>query len=81
MDDLILGQDPQAGNSGAESMFTTAIVAAVSGQTYSLIFPGTSTPTTKYYRRIYMYGTSPGVGKKVLVLKYSGTYLVIGEIT
>ena len=81
MDDLILGQDPEAGNSGDEPMFTTAIVAAVSGQKYSLIFPGTGTPTTKYYSRIYIYGTSPGVGKPVLVLKYSGTYLVIGEIT
>lgn len=75
-----MGQTPEAG-SDSGSPFLLAKVAAVSGQTYSLIFPGTSEPTQKYYKRIYMYGTSPGVGKTVLVLRISGTYLVIGEVT
>ena len=43
--------------------FYLAKVAAVSNGKYSLIFYGQSEPTSKYYRRIYIPNTSPGVGK------------------
>ena len=44
----------------------------------TLILPGTTTATTKRYKRLY--NSSVSTDSMVLVAKVSGTYVIIGRI-
>lgn len=58
----------------------TARAAEVTEAGISLILPGQSAATQKYYRRIAI-GGSVAAGDMVLCAKTSGTYVVIGAVT
>ena len=76
MSDLI--SNPRAGEGGGSVEFCIATVDNYNSTTgTTLIFPGTSTPSTKRYKR-----TTSGLsaGQRVLCIKISGTWLIIGRI-
>ena len=57
----------------------TAKAAEVTEAGVSLILPGQSAATQKYYRQVAI-GGSVAAGDMVLVVKVSGTYVVIGAV-
>jgi hypothetical protein len=57
-----------------------AKAAEVTAEGVSLILPGQSTATQKYYRRVAI-GGAVSAGDLVLVARSSGTYVVIGAVT
>ena len=66
----------KAGKSASPSELLIATVDNYNSST--LILPGSTTPTTKRYKRIS--GLSISSGYRVLVAKISGTYVIIGRI-
>lgn len=68
-----------AGKSASPVELLIATVDNYNSSTGStLILPGSTTPTTKRYKRIS--GLSISSGYRVLVAKISGTYVIIGRI-
>lgn len=57
-----------------------AKAAEVTAEGVSLILPGQSAATQKYYRRVAIGGTV-SAGDLVLVARTSGTYVIIGAVT
>ena len=57
-------------------MATVSDYDSTNGST--LILPGETEPTTKRYKRIS--GLTVSAGSRVLVVKTSGTYVIIGRI-
>lgn len=62
----------------AEPKFLTATVAAVKNTGVTLKFPGESNAGSKQYRCVV--GAPIKVGDRVLLLKDSGTYVVLGAL-
>lgn len=62
----------------AEPEFLTATVAAVKNTGVTLKFPGESNAGSKQYRCVV--GAPIKVGDRVLLLKDSGTYVVLGAL-
>lgn len=60
--------------------FLLATVSALSNDGIQLIFDGQTEPSQKYYKRVANL-SPPGTGNRVVVMKHSGTYIVLGEIT
>lgn len=58
--------------------FYLATVGSTNSSGVTLIFDGTSTATTKRYKRLASY--SPTANDRVLAVKISGTYVVLGKI-
>ena len=66
-------------NSSDDRFFVATIGNYNSALGSTLILPGTTTPTTKRYKRAVTATLS--AGQRVLVMKFSGTYLIIGRIS
>lgn len=77
MDELFYGERLKAKNRGGEIFLAT--VATVSSGGVTLLFDGQETASTKKYK-ILLNGTPLEAGDRVAVVKYSGTYLVLGVI-
>lgn len=78
--DMELNEDAPAGSVPGEFMFATVKTASGSGSAYSLKlqFDGDSEYSTKYYRTLN--NVSLATGSRVLVLKVSGTYIILGRV-
>lgn len=66
-------------NSIQNGQVFVAKAAEVTAEGVSLILPGQSAATQKYYRRVAISAVS--AGDLVLVARTSGTYVVIGAVT
>ena len=69
---------PQKAGENKSPEFYLATVAAVSSGRASLTFDGETTATQKYYRHLASY--SPTAGHRVLVVKISGTFVILGRV-
>lgn len=77
MSDII--SSPKAGEGGGSVEFCIATVDNYNSTTgTTLIFPGSSTPSTKRYHRVGSGSLS--AGQRALCIKISGTWLIIGRI-
>lgn len=76
MDELVfeMGQ-----NEESEAKILLATVYSASSSGVRLTFDGESTPSQKYYKRLNSVSLSSG--NRVLVVKASGTYVVLGKIS
>ena len=74
----LIEETPAAGET-REPVFRIATVGSsfLNGHA-QLIFDGQTTATQKYYKRLSSY--SPASGDRVLVVKDSGTYIILGKI-
>lgn len=77
MDELFYGERLKAKTRGGEIFLAT--VATVSSGGVTLLFDGQETASTKKYK-ILLNGATLEAGDRVAVVKYSGTYLVLGAI-
>lgn len=77
MDELIL--DLPMGDSSSVSTLILATVGSVSSSGITLRFSGQSEASEKKYKRL-MTGQTLYAGDRVLVVKLSGTYVVLGKI-
>ena len=71
-------QAAQTASGGA--VIIAATVGSTSANGTTLIFDGMDEETEKRYTRLAS-ATSLAAGRRVLVAKVSGTYIVLGEIT
>lgn len=62
-----------------QQLYLATIGAWSSSAGATLIFDGQETFTTKRYKRL-VNGATPAAGDRVLVLKMSGTYIILGKI-
>ena len=78
MDDFSLIDIPQKLNKAPETDFYIATVTGVSSSGARLLFAGESSATSKYYKCLASANVS--TGDRVVVMKQSGTYVVLGTI-
>ena len=78
MDDFSLVEAPQQLSKAPDTEFYLATVAGVSSTGAQLLFAGESSATSKYYKCLNSANVS--TGDRVVVMKQSGTYIVIGKI-
>lgn len=74
----MISYDLDIGESAQRSELLIATVANSDTTGVTLIFDGTTTATTKHYKRVG--SDSLSAGDRVLAAKISGTYLVLGKI-
>lgn len=74
----MISYDLDIGEAAQRSELILATVGTVSVEGTTLIFDGTTTATTKHYKRVG--SDSVSAGDRVLAVKISGTYLVLGKI-
>lgn len=79
MDDFTLVDAPQKLSKAPETEFYLATVAGVSSSGARLLFAGESNATSKYYKCLDSANVS--TGDRVVVMKQSGTYIVLGGIS
>ncbi len=80
MDDLILTEQETAGGKAPETEFFLATVTDWSNSTgVEIQLDGDSAPMTKRYKMMLMCRPL-ATGMRVVVMKQSGTYIVLGEI-
>lgn len=77
MDEILLPQEEKAEESGTE--FFLATVANKNSEGVTLIFDGQEDATQKRYKMLASL-MPPLVGDRVVVMKQSGTYIVLGRI-
>lgn len=75
-----LDQERTPGSVSGDFLFATAKTSTGSGSAASLklLFDGDTDYSTKYYKTLN--GTSISSGSRVLVLKVSGSYIILGRI-
>ena len=78
MDEFNLVDAPKELNKAPETEFYIATVSSVSSSGVKLLFAGESTAANKYYKRLGSANVSSG--DRVVVMKQSGTYIVLGSI-
>lgn len=78
MDEFNLVDAPKELNKAPETEFYIATVSSVSSSGVKLLFAGESTAANKYYKRLGSANVSQG--QRVVVMKQSGTYVVLGNI-
>ena len=59
-------------------MFTTATVHNINAQGIQVVFAGEISPTLKRYKKLSSY--TPVLNDRVLMLRVSGTYIILGKI-
>lgn len=80
MDDLFITEQDTAGGKAPETEFYLATVTAWSNAAgVEIQLDGDSAPMTKRYKMMLMCRPL-AVGMRVVVMKQSGTYIVLGEI-
>ena len=81
MDDLFITEQDTAGGKAPETEFYLATVTAWSNATgVEIQLDGDSAPMTKRYKMMLMCRPLHS-GARVVVMKQSGTYIVLGEIS
>lgn len=61
-----------------EKTFYLGTVGGVSASGVTIVFDGQTTATAKSYKRLASY--SPAPGDRILAVKISGSYVVLGKI-
>lgn len=80
MDDFLIGKVPEGGENAPETSFYLATVGAWSNSDgVSIKIDGEDEFSTKRYKMMYMCRPLHN-GARVVVMKQSGTYIVLGEI-
>lgn len=80
MDEFLIGEIPEEGNAPPETAFYLATVGAWSNADgVSIKIDGEDEFSTKRYKMMYMCRPLHN-GARVVVMKQSGTYIVLGEI-
>jgi len=80
LDEFITGAQPQAGAQAPETEFYLATVYSWSNaEGVRFTLDGETQPTSKSYKMMLMCRPL-SVGMRVVVMKQSGTYIVLGEI-
>ena len=78
MDDLfVLPKETKASDDGKIVLATVSAVDTSHG--LALLFDGQTTPSQKSYKML-LNGSTPAVGDRVMAVKHSGTYIVLGVI-
>lgn len=78
MDELNSLIESQPDSEGAQIFLAT--VGSQTNDGLTLIFDGTASATEKAYKCLNLGRGSPGAGSRVVVLKISGTYVVLGAV-
>lgn len=78
MDDFSLVDAPKKLSKAPDTEFYLATVAEVGASGVRLLFAGESSATSKYYK--CLSSTNVSTGDRVVVMKQSGTYIVMGAI-
>ena len=78
MDDFSLVDAPKKLSKAPDTEFYLATVAEVGASGVRLLFAGESSATSKYYKCLSSANVS--TGDRVVVMKQSGTYIVMGAI-
>ena len=78
MDDFSLVDVPKKLSKAPDTEFYLATVAGVGASGVRLLFAGESSATSKYYKCLGSANVS--TGDRVVVMKQSGTYIVLGTI-
>lgn len=81
MDEFIINQDPKAGGADHSAEFFLATVGTLTTDGVTLTFDGETSPSTKRYKCLLSGRGSPYAGQRVVVMKQSGTYVVLGMIS
>lgn len=81
MNDFILDDAPETGTGNHEAEFYLATVGDLTSSGVTLIFDGQTEPTTKRFKCLASGRGSPFAGQRVVVMKQSGTYIVLGMLT
>lgn len=78
MDEFNLVDAPKELNKAPETEFYIATVSSVSSSGVKLLFAGETTAANKYYKCLSSANVSQG--QRVVAMKQSGTYVVLGSI-
>lgn len=82
MDELLILPDEEPVGQGDHSAeFFIATVGDLTSDGITLIFDGATEPTTKRFKSIANGRGSASAGQRVVVMKQSGTYIVLGALT
>lgn len=80
MDEFLINEVPEEGNAPPETSFYLATVYSWNNTDgMRITLDGESEPSTKSYKVMYMCRPLHA-GARVVVMKQSGTYIVLGEI-
>ena len=79
MDDLFLAQAPETSLPETVPELYIGTVASVTGEGIELTLDGQTEPMQKKYRQL-ITGQALQEGARVLAVKISGTYVILGEI-
>ena len=60
-------------------LYLATINSVTNNEGYTLLLDGETNPTSKKYKML-VTGSKPQLNDRVLVLKMSGTYVVLGKI-
>lgn len=81
MDEFILTEETGAGPGNHDAEFYLATIGDTNSSGSTLIFDGTTTATTKRYKNLRTGRGSAWAGQRVVVMKQSGTYIILGMLT
>ena len=77
MDEILF---PEKLEAGENSELLLATIGSINSNGATLIFDGQTAATTKRYK-VMVTGSYMGNGDRVVVMKHSGTYVILGEIS
>ena len=80
MDELLFQNETKPQGAESASAFCLGTVSASDSSGIQLTLDGESEPMTKRYRQI-LTGRTISVGARVVVVKISGTYVVLGQLS
>lgn len=79
MSEILTGEEARAGAKAPETEFYLATVTTWSTSGVQIQLDGADAPMTKRYKMLRVSRELP-VGARVIVMKQSGTYIVLGEV-
>lgn len=75
MDEFVKGE-----NNGQAEFYLATVASGTKDEGISFTIDGQSSPTSKKYKLLLTGKEPPRTGDRILVMKISGTYIVIGKI-
>lgn len=77
----MIDEVPEAGTGDHSAEFFIATVGDLTADGVTLIFDGQTEPTTKRFKSLAVGRGSAFAGQRCVVMKQSGTYIVLGMLT
>lgn len=81
MDEFILTEETGAGPGNHDVELYLATVYDIAAEGATLIFDGSTEATTKRFKSLRTGRGSAWAGQRVVVMKQSGTYIILGMLT